>query len=101
MCDCIIDMCGVVKMKRRSKAQRRSKLNTKEEEKQIYKYIEDNVDEDNTVTRYRLEGVLLYEYNLSHAKMYQVLMNLVNQGIIGLINKSDGEYYEFYGGDLK
>lgn len=91
---CIGVMCGDIEMKRRSKFYSGSRVNTEKEEKQLYDYMVENCSDDKTLSRYRVEGVLLYEFQLSHSKMYRVVMNMVNEGIISLINKSDGEYYK-------
>ena len=87
-------------MKRRSKFYSGSSVNTKKEEQKLYDYMIENSDSDGTLSRYRIEGVLLYEFQLSHSKMYRVVMNLVNDGVISLINKSDGEYYKLEKGGL-
>lgn len=87
-------------MKRRSKFSKGREINTAKEEQMLLDYIKDNCDDDKTLSRYRVEGVLLYEFQLSHIKMYRVVMNLVNNGIISLINKSDGEYYQLENGGI-
>ena len=86
-------------MKRRSKFSSRE-INTEKEEQMLLEYINDNCNDDKTISRYRVEGVLLYEFQLSHIKMYRIVMNLVNDGIISLINKSDGEYYQLENGGI-
>ena len=66
-------------------------LDTSKEEKVIYDVVQNKYD--GVISRYILEGLLLYEYNYSPFKMYQIIMNLTLNNKLFLINKSDGEYY--------
>ena len=67
-------------------------LNLKE--KEVYQLINDLVDESNTVSKYTLEGHILYgELKLSNFRMYHIILSLQNKGLLKTIDKSDGEYY--------
>lgn len=67
-------------------------LNMKEMES--YKLIQELVDERNLVSKYTLEGHLLYgDLDLSNFRMYHIILSLQNKGLLKPINKDDGEYY--------
>ena len=67
-------------------------LNMKEMES--YKLIQELVDERNLVSKYTLEGHLLYgDLDLSNFRMYHIILSLQNKGLLKPINKEDGEYY--------
>lgn len=63
-------------------------------EKESLKIIENLVNEDNIVSRYILEGNLLYgDLKLTDFRMYHILLSLENKQIIKPIKKDDGDYY--------
>lgn len=67
-------------------------LNMKELES--YKLIQELVDDKNTISKYTLEGHLLYgDLKLSNFRMYHIILSLQNKGLLKVINKDDGEYY--------
>ncbi len=67
-------------------------LNMKEMES--YKLIQDLVDDKNLVSKYTLEGHLLYgDLKLTNFRMYHIILSLQNKGLLKPINKDDGEYY--------
>lgn len=67
-------------------------LNLKE--KESYELIKELVDENNLVSRYILEGKLLYgDLKLSNFRMYHIILSLENKGLLKHIEKEDGEYY--------
>lgn len=67
-------------------------LNIKE--KESYNLIKELVDENNAVSKYILEGNLLYgDLKLSNFKMFHILLSLQNKGLLKPIKKDDGEYY--------
>lgn len=67
-------------------------LNMKE--KESYKLIQDLVDDKNLISKYTLEGHLLYgDLKLSNFRMYHIILSLQNKGLLKPINKDDGEYY--------
>ncbi|MDO5823099.1 hypothetical protein [Methanobrevibacter sp.] len=67
-------------------------LNLKEEES--YKLIKSLVDDKNLISKYTLEGYLLYgDLKLTNFRMYHIILSLQNKGLLKLINKADGEYY--------
>lgn len=67
-------------------------LNLKE--KESYNLIKKLVDDNNLVSRYILEGNLLYgDLKLSNFRMYHIILSLENKGLLKRIEKEDGEYY--------
>ena len=67
-------------------------LNLKE--KESYKLIQDLVDDKNLISKYTLEGHLLYgDLKLSNFRMYHIILSLQNKGLLKHIVKDDGEYY--------
>lgn len=67
-------------------------LNLKE--KESYNLIKELVDDNNLVSRYILEGNLLYgDLKLSNFRMYHIILSLENKGLLKRIEKEDGEYY--------
>ena len=67
-------------------------LNLKE--KESYELIKTLVDEDNLVSKYILEGYLLYgDLKLTNFRMYHIILSLQNKGLLKSMNKPDGEYY--------
>ncbi len=59
-----------------------------------YRIIQDLVDENNTVSKYILEGNLLYgDLKLSNFKMFHIILSLQNKGLLKPIKKNDGDYY--------
>ena len=67
-------------------------LNMKE--KESYKLIQELVDDKNLISKYTLEGHLLYgELKLTNFRMYHIILSLQNKGLLKSIQKEDGEYY--------
>ena len=67
-------------------------LNMKE--KESYELIQSLVDDKNLISRYTLEGHLLYgDLKLTNFRMYHIILSLQNKGLLKTINKEDGEYY--------
>lgn len=67
-------------------------LNMKE--KESYKLIQELVDDKNLISKYILEGHLLYgDLKLTNFRMYHIILSLQNKGLLKSINKDDGEYY--------
>ncbi|MBR6994014.1 MAG: hypothetical protein IKH85_08075 [Methanobrevibacter sp.] len=67
-------------------------LNMKE--KESYKLIQELVDDKNLISRYTLEGHLLYgDLKLTNFRMYHIILSLQNKGLLKSIEKDDGEYY--------
>ncbi|MBQ6098403.1 MAG: hypothetical protein IJL02_00885 [Methanobrevibacter sp.] len=67
-------------------------LNMKE--KESYKLIQELVDDKNLISKYTLEGHLLYgDLKLTNFRMYHIILSLQNKGLLKTINKDDGEYY--------
>ncbi len=67
-------------------------LNLKE--KESYNLIKELVDDNNLVSRYILEGNLLYgDLKLSNFRMYHIILSLENKGLLKRIEEEDGEYY--------
>ena len=63
-------------------------------EKKSLEIIKKLIGENNIISRYTLEGNLLYgELKLSGFRMYHIILSLENKDIIKKIEKNDGEYY--------
>lgn len=63
-------------------------------EKASYELIRELVDDRNLVSKYTLEGHLLYgDLEISNFRMYHIILSLQNKGLLKSINKDDGEYY--------
>jgi hypothetical protein len=63
-------------------------------EMESYKLIKQLVDENNLVSKYTLEGHLLYgDLKLTNFRMYHIILSLQNKELLKPINKDDGEYY--------
>ena len=64
-------------------------------EKKSYEIIKSIVDENNMVSKYKLEGNLLYgELELTDFRMYHIILSLENKGLLKYVRKMDGEYYK-------
>ena len=73
-------------------------LELDQKEKDSYKLIQELVDDKNLVSKYTLEGYLLYgDLELSNFRMYHIILSLQNKGLLKSINKDDGEYYLLVG----
>ena len=68
-------------------------LNIKE--KNSFELIKSLVNENNLVSKYILEGNLLYgDLKLSNFRMFHIILSLENKGLLKRVHKSDGEYYQ-------
>ena len=71
-------------------------LNIKE--KESYELIQNLVDDKNLISKYTLEGHLLYgDLKLSNFRMYHIILSLQNKDLLKPITKDDGEYYLLVG----
>ncbi len=71
-------------------------LNIKE--KESYELIQNLVDDKNLISKYTLEGHLLYgDLKLSNFRMYHIILSLQNKGLLKPVVKDDGEYYLLVG----
>ena len=69
-------------------------LELNQKEKDSYKLIQNLVDDKNLVSKYTLEGYLLYgDLKLTNFRMYNIILSLQNNGLLKTIEKDDGEYY--------
>ena len=69
-------------------------LELNQKEKDSYNLIKELVDDKNLISKYTLEGHLLYgDLELSNFRMYHIILSLQNKGLLKTINKDDGEYY--------
>jgi hypothetical protein len=69
-------------------------LELNQKEKDSYELIQELVDDKNLISKYTLEGHLLYgDLKLSNFRMYHIILSLQNKGLLKTINKDDGEYY--------
>lgn len=67
-------------------------LNMKE--KESYNLIRELVDDKNLISKYTLEGHLLYgDLKLTNFRMYHIILSLQNKGLLKSITRDDGEYY--------
>jgi hypothetical protein len=65
-----------------------------QKEKDSIEVIKNIVNKDNLVSKYILEGNLLYgDLKLTDFRMYHIILSLENKGILKKVNNSDGEYY--------
>ncbi len=63
-------------------------------EKNSFEMIKSLANEKNLVSRYVLEGNLLYgDLKLTNFRMFHIILSLENKGLLKKIHKSDGEYY--------
>ena len=63
-------------------------------EKPAYELIKELVDDKNLISKYTLEGHLLYgDLEISNFRMYHIILSLQNKGLLKSIVKDDGEYY--------
>lgn len=69
-------------------------LELNQKERDSYRLIQELVDDKNIVSKYTLEGHLLYgDLKLSNFRMYHIILSLQNKGLLKTITKDDGEYY--------
>ncbi|MEE3490932.1 MAG: hypothetical protein VZR10_08685 [Methanobrevibacter sp.] len=69
-------------------------LELNQKEKDSLKLIQELVDDKNLISKYTLEGHLLYgDLKLSNFRMYHIILSLQNKGLLKTIDKDDGEYY--------
>lgn len=63
-------------------------------ERDSFEILKGLVDENNMVSRYILEGALLYgDLDISDFRMYHIILSLENKGLIKNIPKENGDYY--------
>ncbi|WP_305512366.1 MULTISPECIES: hypothetical protein [unclassified Methanobrevibacter] len=69
-------------------------LELNQKEKDSYKLIKHLVNEKNLISKYTLEGHLLYgDLQLTNFRMYHIILSFQNKGLLKTINRDDGEYY--------
>ena len=69
-----------------------AELNQKERDS--FEIIKCIVDDNNMVSKYELEGKLLYgDLKLTDFRMYHIILSLENKGLIKAISKENGDYY--------
>ena len=81
------------KNKNRSKLR---KINTDKLEENLRELLIDLVDERGLISRYTLEGHLLYTIGCDNLHMDNAIMNLINNEELELVELDDGFYYQFY-----
>lgn len=70
-----------------------AELNQKE--KDSFALIKSLMDDDGFVSRYEIEGNLLYgDLKLSDFRMYHILLSLENKGLIKAVYRKNGDYYK-------
>lgn len=63
-------------------------------EQASYELIKELVDDKNLISKYTLEGHLLYgDLEISNFRMYHIILSLQNKGLLKSIERDDGEYY--------
>ncbi|MBQ6813467.1 MAG: hypothetical protein IJP12_02390 [Methanobrevibacter sp.] len=66
-----------------------------QKEKASFEIIKSLVDNKNMVSRYEIEGNLLYgDLGLTDFRMYHILLSLENKGLIRAVYKTNGDYYK-------
>lgn len=78
------------------KSKRLIKLDTSELEDKTRDFLLDIVNEEGLVSRYILEGHLLYTIGCTNIQMDNIVMSLKNSGELYSVSLSDGEYYRFF-----
>jgi hypothetical protein len=69
-------------------------LELNQKERDSYKLIKELVNDKNLVSKYTLEGHLLYgDLKLTNFRMYHIILSLQNKGLLKTFTKDDGEYY--------
>lgn len=70
-----------------------AELNQKE--KTSFEIIKSLADDNGFVSRYEIEGNLLYgDLKLSDFRMYHILLSLENKGLIEPVSRKNGDYYK-------
>ena len=70
-----------------------AELNQKE--KASFEIIKSLADDNGFVSRYEIEGNLLYgDLKLSDFRMYHILLSLENKGLIKAVYRKNGDYYK-------
>ncbi len=70
-----------------------AELNQKE--KASFQIIKNLADDKGFVSRYEIEGNLLYgDLKLSDFRMYHILLSLENKGLIKAVYRKNGDYYK-------
>lgn len=70
-----------------------AELNQKE--KASFEIIKSLADEKGFVSRYEIEGNLLYgDLKLTDFRMYHILLSLENKGLIKAVYRKNGDYYK-------
>lgn len=70
-----------------------AELNQKE--KASFEIIKSLMDDKGFVSRYEIEGNLLYgDLKLSDFRMYHILLSLENKGLIKAVSRKNGDYYK-------
>lgn len=67
------------------------RMDTSADEELVYNYILQQYN--GSISRYLLEGYILYDLGRSPVRCYNILMNLVLKEKLFLVKGSDGEYY--------
>lgn len=82
--------------KKKSKRSQLGKIDTSKEENKLRELLLDITDEQGIISRYMLEGYILYELGYSNIQMDNMIISLKNNRELYSLKKSDGEYYRFY-----
>lgn len=67
-----------------------------QKEKNALELIKTLLNKNKEISRYRLEGELLYgEEKISNFRMYHIILSLENKKKIERVKRKDGEYYRY------
>lgn len=83
-------------VKKKSKSRGLKKIDTSKKEEELRDLLTDIVDERGIISKYILEGHLLYTLNCNNVEMYNVIMSLKNNRELYSLELDDGEYYKYY-----
>ena len=83
-------------VKKKSRGNSLRKINTSDKEEELRELLIDIINEEGLVSKYILEGHLLYTIGCSNVETYNVIMSLTNNGELLPVELSDGEYYRYF-----
>lgn len=82
--------------KKKSKRRILQKIDTSKEEDKLRDLLIDIIDEEGFVSRYILEGHILYDLGCNNIQMDNMIMMLKMNRELYSVQRTDGEYYRFY-----
>lgn len=82
--------------KKKSKRSTLQKIDTSKEEDKLRDLLIDIIDEEGFISRYILEGHILYDLGCNNIQMDNMIMMLKMNRELYSVQRTDGEYYRFY-----